>query len=174
MMLLTVEEKIEIVTLTRDYSYRNTAHIFNRRHPNRLPPLHFRTVYRICKQLQTRGSLQRKQRTASAHLVVAKNEITQDVLQLFRDDPHMSTRRAAALFGISHFSIWKMLRDKRFWPYKMAKKQKLHPDDPPKRKQFCQDLLRIFRLVPDFQQCILWTDEKSFPLNGCFNRQNYR
>ena len=173
-MPLTVEEKAEIVNLARTRSYRKTAEAFNQLHPNRQRPLNFRTVYTIFKQLQTRGTLQRKKRTSPPRTIAIKQEFKRAVWQCFTDNQHMTTRRAAAIFGTSQWTIWSALKEMNFRPYKMAKHQKLHPDDPPKRKEFCERLLEIFNEDPEYQRCILWTDEKPFPVNGCFNRQNFR
>lgn len=173
-MPLTVAEKAEIIHLARNLSYRRTAEAFNLLHPNRQRPLNFRTVCTIFKQLRIRGTLERKKRTLSAQTIQAKEEFTRAVWQCFTNDHHMTTRRAAALFGTSHWTIWSALKNMKFKPYKMTKHQKLQPGDPPKRKEFCEQLLAIFNQDPEFQKCILWTDEKPFPVNGCFNRQNFR
>lgn len=171
-MLLTLEEKNQIVV--RQYSYRRTAEIFNQLHPDRLPPLNFRTVYQIFKKLRICGTLQRKKWTPSAQSIAIKNQFDEEVWEFFMANPHMTTRRAAVQLGKSHMTIWSILKRMKFWPYKKRKHQKLHEGDPALRKKFCEDLLLIFHLDPGFQKRILWTDEKIFPLNGWFNRQNFR
>lgn len=173
-MPLTVEEKAEIVSLARNRSYRQTAEAFNQMHPNRQRPLNFRTVYTIFRQLKDRGTLQRKKRTSSMRTIAEKQRFKRAVWQCFTDNQHMTTRRAAAIFGRSHWTIWSALKEMKFHPYKMSKHQKLEPGDPPKRKAFCEQLLANFDADPEFQRRILWTDEKPFPVNGCFNRQNLR
>lgn len=172
-MPLTISEKVEIIHLARRLSYQEAANQFNRLHPNRRP-IFRQTVGQIFKCLRTHGSLERKKRSPSIQHAARQENLKEDVIQMFTDHPHMSTRRAAFRLGVSHASVWKILKELKFKPYKMAKHQKLQPDDPPKRKQFCQALLRLNRLNPNFRNTILWTDEKTFEMNGCFNRQNFR
>lgn len=62
----------------------------------------------------------------------------------------------------------------KYHPYKMRKAQKLHPGDPEKRKTFCELLTALMQQNQRFYRDVLWTDEKPFQVNGCFNRQIYR
>lgn len=173
-MALTIDEKIEIVHLSRGLSYQKTAEKFNRLHPGR-PPIYKQTIGRIFRNLRMHGNLQPKRtRTLSNQRAIEKASLIEEVVELFENDPHMSTRRAGFRLGTSHISVWKILRELKFKPYKMSKHQKLHPDDPPKRKAFCEQLLQIIEANPGFRNTILWTDEKPFAMNGCFNRQNFR
>lgn len=170
-MVLTLQEKIEILTLTRNFSYNQTAEVFNQSHPHRPQPINKQTVARVVKYIRTRGSLERKKRTIP---VEHQLDLTNQVHEIFDEDPHLSTRNAGRRLGVSHVTVWRVLKQFKFHPYKMSKHQKLHPDDPPKRKEFCQFLLDHTQANPGFHQSILWTDEKLFFTNGCFNRQNYR
>lgn len=172
-MPLTIAEKVEIINLARRFSYQQAANEFNRLHQNR-PPIYKQTVERIFKCVRMRGSLQRKKRSVTIQHAEEQENLKENVIQLFTGHPHLSTRRAAFRLGVSHVSVWKILKKLKFKPYKMAKHQKLHPDDPPKRKEFCEELLRLFEANPNFGNTILWTDEKMFEMNGCFNRQNFR
>lgn len=172
-MPLTNADKVEIIHLARRFSYQGVADQFNRLHPNRAP-IFRQTVGRIFQNLRVNGSLERKKRSVNIQHAERQRNLKEDVVQLFTDNPHMSTRRAAFRLGVKHVLVWKILKELKFKPYKMAKHQKLQPDDPPKRKQFCQALLRLNRLNPNFRNTILWTDEKTFAMNGCFNRQNFR
>lgn len=173
-MVLTIAEKSEIISIARNASYRRTAEIFNRRHPNRERPLSFVTVSKIFVQLRTRGNLNRKRRTKSAISTAHNALLKEEVVQTFRDDPHLSTRRAAARFRKSQWKIWSILKDSKFYPYKMSKHQVLNPEDLPVRKEYCERLLQIFDEDANFYKRILWSDEKLFRVNGCFNRQNFR
>lgn len=170
-MALTIVEKVEILTLTRSFSYRRTAEVFNESHPNRLQPINKQTVARIVRHLRLRGSLHRKKRTIpEENMLDLKNR----VFAAFNRNPHASCRRVGIQLGVPHVTVWRLLKKMKFRPYKMSKHQKLHPDDPPKRASFCRWLLRRIRNDPEFSSQILWTDEKSFATNGCFNRQNFR
>lgn len=173
-MVLTSAEKAEIIQLARTNSYRQTANRFNDLHPNRGAPLHFTTVARLFENIRKRGSIERKKRTISPRVSAENHRLREDIVERFTESPHLSTRRAAAQIGKSHTFIWNVLKEANFTPFKMSKHQKLHPDDLPKRKLFCERLLQLFNENPTLQRNILWTDEKLFPINGCFNKQNLR
>lgn len=170
-MVLNIEEKIEIFTLSRKYSYSNTAMVFNRLHPDRPNPINKQTVARLMQYFRLRGSFLRKKRTIPEENSL---DLRNRIFDSFDRNPHASTRRIAIQLGVSHVTVWRMLKKMKFRPYKMSKHQKLHPDDPPKRKIFCQRLLGYIEDDPSFSERILWTDEKLFCTNGCFNRQNFR
>lgn len=174
MVLLTLVEKIEIVNLARNRTYQEAAEIFNHHHPNRARPLHKVTVARLFKKFRESGDLNRKKRTKSIYTINATNAFKNEVAQRFNNNPHSTTRNVARQMGTSQWKVWSTLKEMDFFPYKKAKHQKLKPDDPPRRKFFCDEMLHIIQRNPDFQQKILWTDEKPFHMNGCFNRQNRR
>lgn len=169
-MVLTIEEKIEIIALTRNFSYQRTAQVFNESHSDR-QPINKQTVARVVKYLRLRGTLHRKKRTIPEQ---NSQDIKDRVFEAFNNNPHASTRRIGIQLGISHCTVWRLLKKMKFRPYKMSKHQKLHADDPPKRATFCEHLLAFIESDPGFIKQILWTDEKQFCTNGCFNRQNFR
>lgn len=170
-MALTIEEKVEIITLTRRFSYKKTAEVFNQSHPNRHDPINKQTVARVVRYLRLRGSLHRKKRTIPEEKSL---ELNARVSEAFNRNPHASTRRIGIQLGVGHVTVWRSLKKMKFRPYKMSKHQKLYADDPPKRTSFCRSLLNRTENNEDFINQILWTDEKPFSMNGCFNRQNFR
>lgn len=170
-MVLTIAKKVEIITLTRSFSYRRTAEVFNESHLNRLQPINKQTVARIVRHFRLRGSLHRKKRTIPEQNGL---DLQDRVLEAFNRNQHASTRRVGIQLGVPHVTVWRLLKKMKFRPYKMSKHQKLYPDDPPKRAAFCRWLLNRIRRDRAFSNRILWTDEKSFATNGCFNRQNFR
>lgn len=172
--MLTVQEKIEIMEISRNRSGRETALEFNLRHPNRPIPLNFRTVYKIQKHFQTHGTVQRKKRTSSVLNQNIAFDLKREIVEHFDEHPHDSTRQVGRIFGISHMTVWKALKESKLWPYKMSVHQKLLAGDQEKRKEFCENLLNIFQRDPNFYKQILWTDEKPFRISDTFNRQNKR
>lgn len=143
-MVLSIPEKLEIIELARRNSYRQTAIIFNQLHPDRYAPLHFTTIAKLFQNLRSRGSLERKKRTVSPRMAVEINNFREEVLVRINENPHLSTRRVAAQLGKSHTSVWKVLKYEKFKSYKMSKHQKLHADDPPKRKKFGRICWKFF------------------------------
>lgn len=173
--MLTVQEKIEILEISRNRTNAETARVFNIRHPNRPKPLHVRTISKIKNHFHVYGTVHRKKRTTSLESQNNYNRIKAEVADFFEEHPHESTRRAGDRLGIPHTTVWKILKkDLKFWPYKMRVHQKLHEGDEIKRKEFCQHLLNRFNQDPDFYKCILWSDEKPFRVSDTFNRQNMR
>lgn len=173
-MLLSLAEKSEIVNLARSNTYNSTANIFNQRHPDRPAPVHPTTVARLFSKLKKYGTLERKKRTLSAQKVEEISALKVRVQALVQQNKHISIRKAAFQMQLSNTTIWKTLKGMKFHPYKMSKCQKQYPNDPANRKQFCEQLLNVFDEQEGLQKKILWTDEKLFRINGCFNRQNYR
>lgn len=172
--MLTPQEKIEILELSGSRSNRETARVFNNRHPNRPIPLHFRTVSKIKNHFREHGTIHRKKRTQSLQ---SQNDIAQrkaEVNEFFEEYPHESTRRASAILMMPHTFVWRALKDSKFKPYKMSVHQKLYEGDKIKRKEFCQRLIDTFNEDQNFYKCILWSDEKSFKVTESFNRQNMR
>lgn len=170
MLTLTLQEKIEIIEISRRNSTRETANIFNRRHQHRFPITHS-TVSKIQAKLRRDGYLERKKRTADGNWMDA---LKNNVVNTIEANPNESTRRIGAQLGVSHVSVWRVLRGMKFHPYKMSLHQKLFDGDQARRVAFCRQLRDIFNDVPDFHKCILWSDEKPFRLNDWFNRQNFR
>lgn len=170
-MLLTLDEKTEIVDLARSNSYRSTAAIFNHRHPDRPAPLHQSNVAALFQKLRKFGTLQRKKRTMSAHKAEERVALTSQIKRIYAENVHMSTRKAAAHLQKCHMTVWKTLKEIKFFPYKMSVCQKQRPNDPPTRKIFCEQLMNIFNQNEHFAKKILWSDEKLFRTSACFNRQ---
>lgn len=173
-MVLTLANKIEIIDLARNRTQQEAADSFNARHPDRAKPLHRITVGRLFHKLRTQGDLNRKKRTKPMRTIVREMNFKDQVHERFTQNPHLSTRKAALQLGTSQWKVWKVLKEMKFFAYKKSKHQKLHPDDPPRRKRFCEQLLHTVELDNDYLNNILWTDEKPFYMNGCFNRQNFR
>lgn len=109
--MLNLREKIEIIEISRAHSIRETADIFNRRHPDRYPISHT-TVSRIQAKLRTDGSLERKTRAQNGAFM---DGLENQVLAEFEQNPHESTRRIGARLGVSIFvSIWRSLKKYEF------------------------------------------------------------
>lgn len=98
-LMLSIEEKSEIVTLARKYSSKKTAEIFNRRYPNRPSPLHRRTVERIFANLRDRGSLERRARVPSIQKRLENQQNRAEIVEFFKQNKHSSTRKAAVQLG---------------------------------------------------------------------------
>ena len=67
------------------------------------------------------------------------NEI--NVLAYFEANPSNSIRRAAVECGVSTGTVHKILKKKKYKPYKLNKVQHLQPGDYDRRLEFCHLLL---------------------------------
>lgn len=173
MVRLTIEQKSEIIALSRHHSNRETAQIFNERHPDRLPPLNQRTVGKLQKKLLKTGTLKQMRKRSERNL--AESRVLEDnVRDIFINRPHTSVRNASLHVNKSHMTVQKILKKAKYRAYKMSIHQKLLANDYQKRLQFGLTLMERIAADDTFQRKILWSDECLFKLSGCFNRQNYR
>jgi hypothetical protein len=102
-------------------------------------------------------------------------ENIETVRELFVQNPHMSTRRAANALPISRSSIQRILKeDLKFHPYKLQHVQELKPQDLERRVEFTTSQLGIIRERPDYPFDLLMSDEANFHTHGGVNNQNFR
>lgn len=172
MFPLTIDQKKEIIELSRSRSNRETAIQFNRLHPER--NINKTTVHRVLALLKSTGSLYRKKRNASNALSNSAQFIEQVRVRTERN-PLQSIREIASHFGCSSYVIQKILRKKLgFFPYKKQIHQLLLPQDYVKRTRFSENMIRLHAGDPNILKRILWSDEKQFTMSSSFNRQNHR
>lgn len=99
----------------------------------------------------------------------------EEVLAVFQEDPHKSTRTVAREVGtLSATSVWRILRDAKFHPYKMQRHQQLTPQHRVRRVAHAQAQLQRIANEPGFVQRLLFSDEAHFSIHGDVNRHNFR
>lgn len=94
------------------------------------------------------------------------------ILDHFEDNPRTSTRRAAAVLGVNHMEVWRVLCDDGQHPYHFRRTQELTPADFAPRVLFSQWYRNQVQASPDFGSTVLWTDEASFTRAGISNVHN--
>jgi len=98
------------------------------------------------------------------------------VLAAVATDPYISITKIQEHVPISRSSIHKILKENKFHPYKRQVPHALNEDDPDRRLQFCEKLLK--RLDEPCDMYLLFTtcqtDESNFHKDGEVNTQNYR
>jgi hypothetical protein len=170
----TVEERIEMVLLFGDNARtaEQTGAEFHRRHPERTRPSNS-SVLRLVKKFKATGSVMN-----TAHVWNEKpatgDAIKAAVLASYEVNPQQSTRHVAQEAAVSHQSVWKILKEENFHPYKIRLTQQLDAEDGDRRLQFCEWAIAQTDRNPDFGHHIIWSDEATFFLNGHVNRQGYR
>lgn len=170
MRQLILEEKLAIIRLLFSLSVNEATAEFNAQNERKVTSM---TVRRIKKTMMTTGNIQRKKRS-DIGIIRKPFWFPRLVLRLYRKKPHTSLRQAARRFNTSVDSILKVLKSLKLRPYRCTVTQELYPGDEEKRKEYCSKILRLFARDPVLQSNVLWSDECLFPLNGIFNRQNYR
>ncbi|CAH0564336.1 unnamed protein product [Brassicogethes aeneus] len=105
---------------------------------------------------------------------VISNDTKLDIMLEFEENPHTSSGKAAPMFGVSHSSILRTLKENKMHPYKMIPTQELTEDDFDRRTYFCEEMMAMLdNNVIQLQQ-VLFSDESTFTLHGQVNRQNCR
>lgn len=94
-------------------------------------------------------------------------DLEEDILNFFAENPEESTRRAARIFGVSHWAVWKLLHRDGQHPYHFQPVQELNADDHLPRMVFAQWLLMNIDTAS-----ILFTDEATFTRSGIYNVHN--
>ena len=171
-MKLTITERIEIITISmqKRVTQWEITNIFNTKYPNRVPVTQSAVSKLLAKFKQT-GSVEdriRKGRPPLSHLKI------RDVLDTVRINPHFSTRCIAQQLQIANKSVHRILKSRKFHPYKMQLICKIHESDYLKRLHFCNFILAEIETKNIDPRNILWSDESIFQIDGFVNKQTYR
>lgn len=169
-MVLTNEERIEILELFGGNSARLTAQIFNERHPDRNQPLSHATVVKIYNKFRETGSVKDRARAGRPRNL----QIAQEVLDFVRANPRSSIRTMSRATNHGTKTVSNILHRNQFHAYKAQFHQRLYEGDDEPRLFFCNTLRGWLENNPWLGEFILWSDESLFRLNGAFNRQNNR
>ena len=136
----------------------------NRRHPNR------KTFERLFRRLSETGSIISRYSDQGRPRTL-RPDVEERILINVGDNPRISTRSLAAQHGISHNTVWRLLREQQLHPYHLQRVQGLTPGDYAPRVTFCRWLLQQAD-NPTFLTKILFTDEATFARNGITNYHN--
>lgn len=172
-MELAIEERIEIFNLYLANTARRTAAIFNQRHPERARPLSHTTVLAIKRKFDETGSMRNKPRSGRPSLVSNENVFNQ-VRKSVDVNPRTHLRAIIANVNLSRNTVFHILHNHNYHPYKAQKHQKTLGGDDQARLMFCNAYNEMMIREPLMNLNVLWSDESLFRLNGSFNRNNNR
>lgn len=172
-MKLAIEDRIEIFNLYMVNTARQTAAIFNQRHPERVRPLSHTTVLYIKRKFDETGSMQNKYRSGRPSLVNNENAINQ-VREFVGANPRTHLRAISANVNLSRNTVFHILHNHNYHPYKAQKHQKILVGDERARLTFFIAYNEMMLREPLMNLNVLWSDESLFRLNGSFNRNNNR
>lgn len=125
----------------------------------------------IHRRLHETGTLKRSGGPGRA-MTIRTVQLEQNVLDMIEEDPGSSTRKIANTLNVSHWTVWKILKDNMLYPYHIQRVQALLPADFPPRIALCQWILQTLLLIPQFLTQIMFTDEASFSRNAIRNFHN--
>ena len=74
--------------------------------------------------------------------------------------------------GVSQSSFVRIVRELKFHPYILTKRQKLEIDDPARQLEFCNWLLDTVAQNPEMMSNLITSDEAIFSLNSEVSRKN--
>lgn len=140
---------------------------YQRRFPSRRPPT-ARTFTNIHLRLREHGI----QAAPNERSRLLSLEDEDEILRLIANNPRLSTRLIGRRLGISHWSVWQVLKNEGLHPYHFRKVQNLIQSDYAARVVFCAWINRKIRQEPDVLNRILWTDEAKFTRAGITNHRN--
>lgn len=71
-------------------------------------------------------------------------------------------------------TVWKVLKEEKYFAYKMNVHQKIYEHDRVIRSHYCEEMLHRFNADPGMLQRICFADEATVQLYGTPNHQNVR
>ncbi|KAG0429651.1 hypothetical protein HPB47_023415, partial [Ixodes persulcatus] len=77
----------------------------------------------------------------------------------FEADPHLSTKRAASLFGVSDYTVRRIFRRHNLHAYKVRVLHELKPEDYERRLDFCREKILRIAANPSDLDFLLFSDE---------------
>lgn len=134
-------------------------------YPNARQP-NYRTMLTAYQRLLDHGSFYVPSHAQGRGRPALSQNLYDDVVAYFVEDPRRSTNDAARRFGISQFSAWKIINSAGMHPYHYRKVQELTTIDRAPRITFCHWVLSNQNVN------VLFSDECLFTRVGLFNQHN--
>ena len=130
-----------------------------------------RTINNIFAKWEKSGSVHDAQRCGRP-VSVTINENKESVSEHFQNNPSSSASRASLVLDVSRTSLRRMIKELGLHLYRPRLVQELNEDDFDRRVEFCEKLEHMFCQKPELIDCIIWSDEATFKLDGSVNRHN--
>lgn len=168
----SMEHKIELFSLSNQFSERKVCEIFSERHQS-VPIPSQSCINRLKNKFKKYGSLENIKPTGRPKSTITEEKEI-DVLARLEISPIKSVRKLGDEASISKTSAHEILMKHNYHPYKVRPIHRLLEGDAEKRMEFCQIMTEHLDNNPQFSENIIFTDEAIFYLNGRVNRQNTR
>lgn len=155
-----------------DCNYAAARRLYQERFAS-LPLPSAMTFQRLHMRQYNTGSVHgRDQHRADAGRPRTRDDIEEQVLDLFEHDPTQSTRSVGRELAVNHMRVWRVLKEDGQHPFHYRRVQSLLPSDYELRLQYSRWVLDKFAEDNDFLNFVLFTDECSFVRTGVFNSHN--
>lgn len=128
------------------------------------------TVYRIIHNYRKTHSIER---IRTSRLSVKRKKITKNLRDKIRRNPVRSQRQLAKEYNTSQRTIGRILRDDLHLRALKTKRNKLYPAGG-KDARVQRTVAMKRRLAAFDPRCVIFSDEKIFTVEQCFNSQNRR
>lgn len=129
--------------------------------PGRRVPHH--TIFaRLHQRLRENGTFKKQTADCGRPREVRTVQLEEAVLELIAESPETSTRKIANILNVSHFTVFKILKEQQLYPFHIQRVQALLPRDFFPRLFFCQWILHQIAQIPNFLNGVLFTDEANF------------
>ena len=148
------------------------AQLFANQYPDRPIP-HRTTFIRLQQKFEETSSVGDRDRTGRPKTATDDDSAT-NVVASFEVQPVQSLRQVARDAGMSHTSVYIILRSRKFHPYKLRFHQELLENDNLPRLQLCHWVQLMKEHVPRLASDIMFSDEALFYLNGNVHHHAFR
>jgi len=145
--------------------------LYRHRYPDRPQPDR-KTFTNLCSNLIRYGSFKKPTRQRVKTATNDNNAVL--VLAAVNNNPQMSLRQISTQSNISITSCQRILKEHKFFPYKMHFVHHLRPEDYQRRMNFLAEFSALYEGNENFLKNILWSDESRFHNNGTVTKHNCR
>lgn len=139
--------------------------MYRRLYPDSRQPSHA-TMSSLYQRMLDHGSVFTPSHAQGRGRPALSQNVYDDVLHYFEEDPRRSTNDAAQHFGISQYCAWRIVHSEGMHPYHYRKTQELTTIDRGPRIAFCNWILS------NRDANVLFSDECLFTRIGLFNQHN--
>lgn len=164
------EDKLDMLEMYFQ-AHRNSveaSRLYQEHFPERPQP-NQRYFRKLIINLLNFGSFESKR---AQHYDIADEEEEPAILNLVQDNPSTSVREISRELNIPKTKVHRILRGRKYHPYKFTIVQGLQQHDFGRRVRYCQWYIDKCLEDPRFPSRVLWTDETRFSNCGVFNKHN--
>lgn len=154
-------------------SARRVCEKFAQENPGRPTPHHV-TILRTYNYFCVHGTVTQAHRKVKYPTRALSEEQRIQICASAEVDSRTSTSRISQQMHLAQSTVWKVLKEEKYFAYKLRVHQQLFAPDLVVRNNFCQEMLGRINADPGMLDNIVFADEATVQLYGAPNRQNVR